>query len=69
MELDTDVVQEWKEKLEAMKDIATFQFSSLCDDALSECGKNGDVSNYIKKDALLLASPVRRMGIVRRPLK
>ena len=46
---DADAVQEWKEKLEGMKDIATFEFSSFCDVALGECGKKGDVADYIIK--------------------
>jgi len=44
---DSDALDDWKAKIDKCKDIATFTFSSFCQTQLLECGKKGDVADWI----------------------
>ncbi len=44
---DADALDEWKSILLPMKDLAVFEFSTFCDEALKKLGKKGDVADYL----------------------
>lgn len=46
---DNDALEEWRRILSKMQDIATFCFSSFCEQALGEQGEKGDVADYLVK--------------------
>ena len=44
---DYDAIDEWKAKLEPLKDIAAFTFSPFVENELKECGEKGDIADWI----------------------
>ena len=55
---DYDAIDEWKAKIESLKDIAAFTFSPFVEKELKECGDKGDIADWIimKKQTLLSPS-------------
>lgn len=59
---DRDAVDEWRGRLSQLQDIATFELSTFCEDALLKEGEKGDVADYIiSKETPAL--PTRGEGI------
>ena len=44
---DYDAIDEWKAKIESLKDIAAFTFSPFIEKELKECGDKGDIADWI----------------------
>ena len=57
---DADAVEDWKRILSKMGDIAAFEFSCFCDDALLSHGKKGDVADYLIEKGRLFTPDLTR---------
>ena len=44
---DRDAIDDWKRILSTMADIATFTFSSFCDEVLMKMEGKSDVADYL----------------------